>query len=200
MPKKTLTNKQQRFLEEYPKDWNATQAAIRAGYKAKNADVTGSKLVKRLLPQARMQARTPVLADLTMTSQTVIDLDRFNKRVERLAFYDVRQMFDNHGNPLDIPDLPDDVAPAVAGFEFEENFLGGKGQEKMAAGYTKKVKLVNPIEACHLYAKVHGLYKVKDDLEGSPLEDAATDLLLAMRAAILNQAANRKAVANGGDT
>lgn len=32
-----LTEKQQRFVEEYLIDLNATQAAIRAGYSAKNS-------------------------------------------------------------------------------------------------------------------------------------------------------------------
>ena len=36
-----LTEKQQRFVEEYLVDLNATQAAIRAGYSVKTADVQG---------------------------------------------------------------------------------------------------------------------------------------------------------------
>ncbi|OOF47925.1 terminase [Rodentibacter genomosp. 1] len=38
-----LTDKQQRFVEEYLVDLNATQAAIRAGYKAENARQIGSE-------------------------------------------------------------------------------------------------------------------------------------------------------------
>jgi phage terminase small subunit len=40
-----LTAKQQRFIEEYLIDLNATQAAIRAGYSEKNADKIGSQLL-----------------------------------------------------------------------------------------------------------------------------------------------------------
>lgn len=40
-----LTPKQQRFVEEYLVDCNATQAAIRAGYSQKNADKIGSELL-----------------------------------------------------------------------------------------------------------------------------------------------------------
>lgn len=40
-----LTAKQQRFVEEYLVDLNATQAAIRAGYSAKNADKIGPELL-----------------------------------------------------------------------------------------------------------------------------------------------------------
>lgn len=41
-----LTAKQERFVNEYIKDLNATQAAIRAGYSKKTAGVQGSTLLK----------------------------------------------------------------------------------------------------------------------------------------------------------
>ena len=40
-----MTPKQERFVEEYLIDLNATQAAIRAGYAKTNADVTGPRLL-----------------------------------------------------------------------------------------------------------------------------------------------------------
>ena len=40
-----LTDKQRRFVEEYLLDLNATQAAIRAGYSKKTADVQGPRLL-----------------------------------------------------------------------------------------------------------------------------------------------------------
>ena len=46
-----MTPKQQRFIEEYLVDHNATQAAIRAGYSPRTAPVQAS----RLLTNANMQ-------------------------------------------------------------------------------------------------------------------------------------------------
>ena len=40
-----LTPKQRAFVAEYAVDKNATQAAIRAGYSAKTADVQGPRLL-----------------------------------------------------------------------------------------------------------------------------------------------------------
>ncbi len=42
-----LINKQKQFCREYVKDYNATQAAIRAGYSEKTASVQGSRLLKK---------------------------------------------------------------------------------------------------------------------------------------------------------
>ena len=47
MKKRGLTPKQQRFVEKYMIDLNATAAWIRAGDKAKNADVIASELLSK---------------------------------------------------------------------------------------------------------------------------------------------------------
>jgi phage terminase small subunit len=46
VPTSGLTSKQRQFVREYLIDRNATQAAIRVGYRAQNADVTGPRLLK----------------------------------------------------------------------------------------------------------------------------------------------------------
>jgi len=43
---RNLTPKQQRFVQEYLVDLNATQAAVRAGYSRRNADKIGPELLE----------------------------------------------------------------------------------------------------------------------------------------------------------
>lgn len=50
-PPDNLTDKQRRFCEEYVVDWNATQAAIRAGYSEKTAHVTGQENLRKPIIQ-----------------------------------------------------------------------------------------------------------------------------------------------------
>ena len=57
-----LTTKQQRFVEEYCVDFNATQAAIRAGYSEKTAYSQGQRLLKNVEIQAAIQKRLDKLA------------------------------------------------------------------------------------------------------------------------------------------
>ena len=49
-----MTDKQERFCEEYMIDLNATQAAIRAGYSPKTANEQGSQLLAKLSIQNRI--------------------------------------------------------------------------------------------------------------------------------------------------
>lgn len=57
-----LTPKQQLFVAEYPKDFNATQAAIRAGYSEKTAKEQGYRLLTNVHIQKAVQG---VLQDKT---------------------------------------------------------------------------------------------------------------------------------------
>ena len=50
-----MTEKQAKFITEYTKDLNATQAAIRAGYSPKTAYSQGQRLLKNVEVQKTMQ-------------------------------------------------------------------------------------------------------------------------------------------------
>lgn len=70
-----LTPKQQRFVEEYLVDLNATQAAIRAGYSARNADKIAFQLLGKTrvaeaiaAAQAERSARVSVSADYVVNN------------------------------------------------------------------------------------------------------------------------------------
>ena len=91
MPKTTgLTPKQKLFAAEYLIDHNATQAAIRAGYSAKSADVIGYQLLGKTSVsdaitglQAARSSRTEITQDWALTSlqkvyERCMDADTFN--------------------------------------------------------------------------------------------------------------------------
>lgn len=83
-PDTPLTPKQQRFVQEYLIDLNATQAAIRAGYSPKNADCIGPKLLAKpqiaaLIAAAKQQRaeRTGIDADWVLQQlKEIYDTDR----------------------------------------------------------------------------------------------------------------------------
>lgn len=70
-----LTAKQQRFVEEYLVDLNATQAAIRAGYSARTANEQAARLLAKVsvsqavaAAQAERSARVSVSADYVVNN------------------------------------------------------------------------------------------------------------------------------------
>ena len=79
-----LTPRQQRFVEEYLADLNATQAAIRAGYATSGASVEGT----RLLANARI-ATAVAKRQAERSRQTGISAERVLQEIARLAFADM---------------------------------------------------------------------------------------------------------------
>ena len=75
-----MTGKQLKFISEYTKDFNATQAAIRAGYSQKTAYSQGQRLLKNVEIQNVMsENRDKLIAD----------------RDERLKFWTATMRDDN---------------------------------------------------------------------------------------------------------
>ncbi|WP_125769540.1 terminase small subunit [Companilactobacillus furfuricola] len=64
----SLNRQQQKFVDEYIKDLNATQAAIRAGYSEKSARVTASKLLTKANIQTAIQKQVD-----SMHSESIAD-------------------------------------------------------------------------------------------------------------------------------
>ena len=70
---KDLTAKQRRFVEEYLIDFNATQAAIRAGYSVRTAQQMGSEnLSKPVIAAAIHEGTTAIAAAVSVTIPQVV--------------------------------------------------------------------------------------------------------------------------------
>jgi phage terminase small subunit len=73
MPWRPLTSKQLQFAEEYKKDFNATQAAIRAGYSARSAGIIGfatkrHPLIAEMIEQDHQRRRAEIRLEIAARS------------------------------------------------------------------------------------------------------------------------------------
>jgi phage terminase small subunit len=159
MPK--LTAKQQRFVDEYLIDLNATQAAIRAGYSAANADKIGPELLGKTRVAEAVQERMKARQQRTEISQ-----DRVLQEYARLAFLDPRKFFHPNGSPKDITELDDDTAAALAGMDVLEQYEG-QGEDREFVGYVKKYKLTDKKGALDSVARHLGMFNDKMQLTGA---------------------------------
>lgn len=82
-----LTAKQQRFVEEYLIDLNATQAAIRVGYSKKTADQQASRLLTNVKVREYLTQRQADRANRTEITQ-----DMVLKELAKIGFSDIRKI------------------------------------------------------------------------------------------------------------
>src|SRR4051794_18284075 len=73
MKAKELTPRQERFIQEYLHDLNATQAAIRAKFSKKTAAQTAARLLRNVKVSARIEAlKAERAAELKLTNKLVL--------------------------------------------------------------------------------------------------------------------------------
>ncbi len=147
--------KQQRFVEEYLVDLNATQAAIRAGYSAKTAGQIGDENLKKPEIKEAIQARRKELSEKVEITQ-----ERVLKEYARLAFLDPRKLFDNTGAPLPIRDLDDDTAAAIIGLDVVQ-----VGNAEVGVGDVLKYKMADKKGALDSVARHLGMFNDKLDVK-----------------------------------
>ena len=180
----SLTAKQERFCNEYLVDFNGTQAAIRAGYSKKTAYAIAEQNLRKLEIQSFIKAKQ---SDFSKKNE--ITREMVLEGYRRLAFYDARKFYDMNGNLLQVPDLDEETAFALSGFEVMEE-KGGDGEgNQVLLGYTKKIKMSDRKGALDSICKVLGLNApdkvAQTDTEGKDVKPFSagevTDIIKALR-------------------
>lgn len=128
-----LNLKQQAFCREYLIDLNATQAAIRAGYSAKTASEQSYDLLRK--PQIAEEIQRGMRK---RSERTEITADRVLSEIGRLAFADIRSVFDENGRLLPVHMLPAEVAASVSSIEVVTSRV--PGGEPADVEHTAKIK------------------------------------------------------------
>ena len=143
-----LTPKQMRFVDEWLIDFNGKQAAIRAGYSAKTAEVTAAKLLRNVKVQAEISRRQKDLQKRTEVSQ-----DRVVKELARIAFVDASVVC-----VTDFDKLTDDQRAAIQGIK--------------PTNFGWEIKLCDKIKALELLGRHLGMFNDKlaiGGTDGGPL-------------------------------
>ena len=122
MKEGALEPRQARFVEEYLKDLNATQAAIRAGYSAKGADVAGVRLLANNRVGSAIAERKAQRAERVGITQ-----ERVLSELQALAFSDVEHYtVDDFGNLAAAPGAPPGVMRAVSSVKYRIRTIDGE--------------------------------------------------------------------------
>ncbi|CNI61121.1 terminase small subunit [Yersinia bercovieri] len=136
-----LTDKQELFAREYLKDLNATQAAIRAGYSEKTAQVQSS----RLLSNAMVQDRIAGLKG-DRCEEVGIDAAYVLRRLVEIDQMDVLDILLPNGELKPIKDWPKTWRTTLSGIDVTE--MSGD-----APGFLKKIKWPDKVKNLELLGK-----------------------------------------------
>lgn len=150
-----LNARQQRFVEEYLVDLNASAAARRAGYSAKTASQIGERLLRNVEVQKAIQA-----AQAARSKRTEVTQDMVLAELAKIAFSDQRQVmaWGPGGVKLrDSAELTADEAAAVA--EVSET-VGATG------GGSLKLKTHDKVGALKLLGEHLGMFRQKVEVTG----------------------------------
>ncbi|MBN7576006.1 terminase small subunit [Clostridium sp. 2-1] len=147
-----LTEKQKLFCDEYLIDLNVTQAAIRAGYKAKYADSQAYKLLDNTEIKDYIDKRMKDRQERTEITQDII-----LEELRRIAlakptdFFEVEDMGQyKRVNIVPTKDIPEDKIGAIASIK-----QGANGIE---------VKLHDRLKALELIGRHLGMFKDKVEI------------------------------------
>lgn len=154
-----LTPKQKLFINEYLIDFNATQAAIRAGYSEKTAEVIGFENLRKPKITEEIEKRIK-----DREKRTEITQDRVLNEIAKLAFFDPRKLFHSDGRPKEITELDDETAACIAGLDVLEQYEGS-GDNRVFIGYVKKYKLADKKGSLELLGRHLGMWRDKMDVD-----------------------------------
>lgn len=115
-----LTPKQQRFVAEYLKDLNATEAARRVGYHPK---MSAKLVANSRISAAIAEGKARQLQKAELSAMDVLE------EIRRLSFSNVQDLFDETGNLRPIHTLTREQASCIASLEvIKKNAEAGDGK------------------------------------------------------------------------
>lgn len=150
-----LTAKQQKFVEEYLIDLNATQAAIRAGYSTKTAKEIGCENLSK--PNVRACVDKAIAE---RSKRTGVNADRVVAELAKIALIKSSDVLDFEDATVKDGALDDDLAAIQSVRVKKSNSENGETVER-------EIRLNDKIKALELLGKHLGMFTDKVKVEGS---------------------------------
>lgn len=149
-----MTGKQERFVEEYLIDLNATQAAIRARYSPKTAQEQGARLLSKVMVQTAISK-----AQAERSRRTGINQDRVIRELAKVAFL----------NPVDVIDMDEATIQGQANRDDTACIASVKVKTIPTDDgpiTEREVKTYDKLKALELLGKHLGMFSDKLKVEG----------------------------------
>ncbi len=155
--KPKLTKKQALFVEEYMKDLNASQAALRAGYSKKTAGRIGQQNLQKVVIQKEIQRLRN-----TVTLRNNVTIDKVLTEEHCIAHLDPAHLFDKSGKIKKIHEMPEAVRRAISAVKVKTKVLPNGDRFQ-----TIEVKLWDKGRSLERLGKYLGMYDQQKADSGS---------------------------------
>lgn len=149
-----LTAKQERFVEEYLVDLNATQAAIRAGYSPATANEQASRMLANVSIRTRIDE---AMAELSR--RTGVNQERVIRELARVAFVNAKDVVSMTDATV-LEDASQDDTAAIASVKV-------KVVQGDFDSVEREVKFADKLKALELLGKHFGMFTDKVSLVGN---------------------------------
>ncbi len=146
-----LTEKQQRFVDEYLIDLNATQAAVRAGYSVKTADKQGYQLLEKT------RVSEAISEKMAERSRRIgVNQDRVVQELARIAFVRMTDVVGPDGRIKD--DACGDDLSCIESIRYK------KSDTDTGSSVEREVRISPKMKALELLGKHLGMWNDKLDV------------------------------------
>lgn len=155
--------KERRFVAEYLKDQNGTQAAIRAGYSPKTANEQGSRLLAKVHISGAIDEALRKIED-----ESAVTVERVRSALVEMAEADPLSAFNDDGTLKPLNKIPKAVRMLLSGIE-----LDGTRGELVKLRFSDRTRVFELLgKHLRMFTDLHELTGKK----GSPLVPASTPI------------------------
>lgn len=155
-----LSKREEAFAKSYAAHENGTKAATEAGYSKRSAHSQSTVLLKRPEVQERIFALR-----MAASLRTNVTVDRVLLEMARVAFADVRNIFDDDGNLLPPKEWDDETAASIVGLDTTQSVLQIDDRTQVT-NHLSKVRRADKMAALDKLARHLQIYNDKITFEG----------------------------------
>lgn len=153
-----MTEQRIKFCDNYFETLNAAKSAIYAGY----SESTAKQIGHNLLQEDEIQEYLSKLR-AEYSEKSGITKDRLLQEYAKIAFFDIREIYDVDGGLIHVKQLDDNSAGAIASIKSSEEWGEDEEGNKIITGTLKEVKVFDKIRALQDLGKHLGLFEKDND-------------------------------------
>ena len=158
-----LSYKQERFCQEYIKDLNGTQAALRAGHSAKGASIASVRHLKvPVVQQYIAHLQQQYAKKIEITTEAIL------QEFAKIGLANIQNYITNGNHTKDLTEIPPEHAACVASIKVTEVISSNNTR------ITTEMKLHDKISALEKLGRHLGLFSEKSEPAKTPLSERAT--------------------------